>query len=76
MLFRSADAATARVLAVFEGTETRRDEQDGISLEFDDWRFNLRRSNTEPLLRLNVETRGDPDLLATKVAQLEALIRG
>lgn len=71
-----ADAATARVLAVFEGTETRRDEQDGISLEFDDWRFNLRRSNTEPLLRLNVETRGDPDLLATKVAQLEALIRG
>jgi phosphomannomutase len=71
-----ADAATARVMAAVAGTQVLRDETDGISLEFPDWRFNLRRSNTEPLLRLNVETRGDAGLLAAKVAQLEALIRG
>lgn len=47
---------------------------DGLSLEFDDWRFNLRASNTEPLLRLNVETRGDPALLDRKVAELRAMI--
>jgi len=71
-----ADAATARVMAVFAGSEEGRDEMDGISLEFTKWRFNLRRSNTEPLLRLNVETRGDAELLAARVAELEALIRG
>ena len=36
---------------------------DGVSMEFADWRFNLRMSNTEPLLRLNVESRGNPDLM-------------
>ena len=71
-----ADAATARGMKEFAGGEIRRDDSDGTSLEFAEWRFNLRRSNTEPLLRLNVETRGDADLLADKVAQLEALIRG
>ena len=36
---------------------------DGLSMEFDDWRFNLRMSNTEPLLRLNVESRGNQELV-------------
>jgi phosphomannomutase len=36
---------------------------DGLSMEFPRWRFNLRCSNTEPLLRLNLETRADPQLL-------------
>ena len=45
-----------------------------MSLEFANWRFNLRTSNTEPLLRLNVETRGDAKLLATKTDELLALI--
>ncbi|MGC9457248.1 MAG: phosphomannomutase [Halothiobacillaceae bacterium] len=52
------------------------DRTDGLSLEFADWRFNLRASNTEPLLRLNVETRGDPAAVDRHVAELEALIRG
>lgn len=39
---------------------------DGVSYEFDNWRFNLRSSNTEPLIRLNVESRGDADLMASK----------
>ncbi|RJG46608.1 phosphomannomutase [Mesorhizobium sp. DCY119] len=48
---------------------------DGLSMAFDDWRFNLRASNTEPLLRLNVETRADTALLAKKVSELSDLIR-
>ncbi|WP_018693048.1 phosphohexomutase domain-containing protein [Algicola sagamiensis] len=43
---------------------------DGLSLEFDDWRFNLRGSNTEPLLRLNLETRGQIELLHQKKKEL------
>jgi phosphomannomutase len=45
-----------------------------LGLSFGDWRFNLRASNTEPLLRLNVEARGKPDLVAEKLAALSALI--
>lgn len=48
---------------------------DGLSMAFDDWRFNVRASNTEPLLRLNVEARGDPGLVETKVAEITGLIR-
>jgi phosphomannomutase/phosphoglucomutase len=51
------------------------DKTDGISLEFSEWRFNLRGSNTEPLLRLNVESRRDPALVASKVAEIESLIK-
>ncbi len=47
------------------------DHIDGLSVDFPDWRFNLRPSNTEPLLRLNLETRGDPQLLAEKTAELQ-----
>lgn len=49
---------------------------DGISVEFSEWRFNLRSSNTEPLLRLNVETRGNDTLMREKTRALGALIRG
>ena len=48
---------------------------DGISLDMGDWRFNLRTSNTEPVLRLNVESRGDKTLMASKTTELLALIR-
>ena len=51
------------------------DELDGLSMSFDTWRFNLRKSNTEPLVRLNVETRGDDALLKEKTKELEYLIR-
>ena len=51
------------------------DETDGLSLEFTDWRFNLRGSNTEPLLRLNVETRSNVALLNDKVSEFHALLR-
>ncbi|MCF6281519.1 MAG: phosphomannomutase CpsG [Candidatus Polarisedimenticolaceae bacterium] len=51
------------------------DSTDGISLEFPNWRLNLRASNTEPLLRLNVETRGDGQLVNKCVAEIEAIIK-
>ena len=47
---------------------------DGLSMSFDDWRFNVRASNTEPVLRLNVETRSDKALLAAKVAEISAML--
>ena len=46
------------------------DETDGVSLEFDDWRFNLRASNTEPVIRLNVESRGDQVLMQEKLSKI------
>lgn len=52
------------------------DKTDGLSIEYDKWRFNLRISNTEPVIRLNVETRADKDLLAQKTQELLAIIRG
>lgn len=48
---------------------------DGLSVEFPDWRFNLRGSNTEPVIRLNVETRGDDALMRQKTAELLEMIR-
>jgi len=50
------------------------DETDGISMEFPDWRFNLRASNTEPVIRLNVESRGDTALMQAKTAELLATL--
>lgn len=50
------------------------DNLDGVNLEFADWRFNLRMSNTEPLLRLNVESRADPALLEDKTGELLRLL--
>ncbi|MBR3745912.1 MAG: phosphomannomutase [Selenomonadaceae bacterium] len=48
---------------------------DGLCVDFDDWRFNLRGSQTEPFIRLNVEARGDKKLMETKRDELLAIIR-
>jgi phosphomannomutase/phosphoglucomutase len=50
------------------------DHLDGHSFDMGAWRFNLRASNTEPLLRLNVEAKGDAGLVALKLAELSAVI--
>ncbi len=50
------------------------DELDGLSMEFTDWRFNLRPSNTEPVVRLNVESRADPALMRAKTEELLAAL--
>ena len=51
------------------------DDLDGLSMSFENWRFNLRQSNTEPLVRLNVETRGDLLLLQEKTQELKNFIK-
>lgn len=71
-----AKATIARVLAHFQKDTPALDHTDGVSAEFPQWRFNLRSSNTEPLLRLNIETRGDATLLAQRTEELTALIGG
>jgi len=54
----------------------KRDHSDGLSVEYDNWRFNLRISNTEPIIRLNVESRGDIKLMKEKTEELLKAIRG
>ncbi|PWK60578.1 phosphomannomutase [Roseicyclus mahoneyensis] len=74
--FRVTDQAAviAAIEADYAPKAQARDETDGLSLSFGEWRFNLRASNTEPLLRLNIEARGKPDLVAEKLAELRKLI--
>ncbi len=50
------------------------DKTDGVSMEFADWRFNVRMSNTEPLVRLNVESRANRGLMEAKTAEILALL--
>lgn len=64
-----------RILQHYEQTARPQiDRTDGLSLEFADWRMNIRASNTEPLLRLNIETRGLPQLVEQRVREVEAMI--
>jgi len=70
-----ARAAMERVRAHFAPLGPKVEEVDGISLDFPDWRLNLRASNTEPLLRLNIETRGDEDMVRQYLAETQALIQ-
>jgi phosphomannomutase len=51
------------------------DKIDGLSIEYDNWRFNVRESNTEPIIRLNVESRGDINLMEEKTEELLKMIR-
>lgn len=75
--FKVADAklAVARVMEHFASHGPTLDHTDGISADFGEWRFNLRSSNTEPLLRLNVETRGDAALLKQRTDEISQLLK-
>ena len=68
------EAVLRRVAAFYRAQALHSDWTDGLSLEFSNWRFNLRPSQTEPVLRLNVETRQDPALLKEKTRELLALM--
>ncbi|MGY0634001.1 phosphomannomutase [Luteimonas sp. A478] len=69
-----APAAIRRVQDHFASLNPVLDWTDGLSADFGEWRFNLRSSNTEPLVRLNVETRGDQAMLDARVAELSGLL--
>jgi phosphomannomutase len=72
-----ADAAQAlqRVEAHYADLPHQVDRIDGLGMDFGDWRFNLRASNTEPLLRMNVETRGDHALMERRRDEILDLIK-
>jgi phosphomannomutase len=72
---KDAPATIAKVQAHYQAA-CAVDFTDGLSMEFERWRFNLRSSNTEPLIRLNVESRGDAALMRAKTADLLDLIGG
>ena len=67
-------AVLDKILSHFAPRNPSIDRTDGVSLEFSDWRFNLRSSNTEPLLRLNVETKGDARLMTDRIREISGLI--
>ncbi|MDQ0010614.1 phosphomannomutase [Luteibacter jiangsuensis] len=76
--FRVDDAAAtvARIVNHYKPSAQSVENIDGVSMSFGTWRFNLRSSNTEPLLRLNVEARGDRALMEVRTAELRSLIGG
>ncbi|MDG6894857.1 phosphomannomutase CpsG [Volucribacter amazonae] len=70
-----AQKSIARVKEFYAPNAIKVEEIDGISLEYPQWRFNLRSSNTEPVVRLNLETRGDEQLMQEKTEEVLALLR-
>lgn len=75
--FRVTDAVAAMeaIEAALVNEDCEIDRLDGVSMSFSDWRLNLRRSSTEPVLRLNVEARGDRALLKAKTDEVIGMIR-
>jgi phosphomannomutase len=72
----NASKAIENVLSAYRSDALSIDETDGVSLAFDDWRFNLRRSNTEPLVRLNVEGKSEANAVETHVSAIADLLGG
>jgi phosphomannomutase/phosphoglucomutase len=74
--FKVADAKAAidGVMAKYASLDPAIDRTDGLSADFGEWRFNLRSSNTEPLVRLNVESRGNAALVDEKVAEIREVM--
>ena len=68
--------ALERIEATYTPAALAIDRTDGISMDMGAWRFNLRQSNTEPVIRLNVESRGDLALMEQKTAEILALLDG
>ena len=64
------EAIIERVEKIYEQQATAIDHTDGLSVDLDNWRFNIRMSNTEPLLRLNVETRGTEKSLTDAIDEV------
>ena len=63
-----------KVLNFYADQISAKDEFDGLSLIFDNWRLNLRCSNTEPLVRLNIESRGNSKLIEEKIAEVKKIL--
>ncbi len=68
------EALLAKIEASYSATCESIDQTDGLSMNFENWRFNIRMSNTEPVVRLNVESRGDEKLMQEKTKELLAFM--
>ncbi len=74
---RKVEDSAATLAALAEKyADGQQDHMDGLSVAYDNWRFNVRVSNTEPVMRLNLETKGDVKLMEEKTKELLALIGG
>jgi phosphomannomutase len=71
-----ADADVVLAALKEKYNDGKQDFLDGISVEYANWRFNVRKSNTEPVVRLNVETKGDKTLMEAKTKEVLAIIGG
>ncbi len=71
-----AKATLEKLRSAYGDKADRVDATDGYSFEFDNWRFNIRMSNTEPVVRLNVESRGDEALMREKTKEVLAILEG
>ena len=69
-----AKAVVQRIVEHYQELQPSLDYTDGVSADFGDWRFNLRSSNTEPLLRLNIEARRNQTLVEQRLAEISTLI--
>ena len=80
MNFRLTDVPAAAIIDKiahqYQHAKPTQSTLDGLSLDFAEWRFNLRASNTEPLIRLNIETKGDDVLLADKITEIQEWLEG
>ena len=64
----------ARIESLYQSEAQSIDYTDGLSINFSEWRFNVRKSNTEPLVRLNVESKSNAELMRAKTKELLSLI--
>ena len=72
---KDAGATIKKIMDKYADSALNVDKTDGVGFEFGNWRFNLRKSNTEPVIRLNVESRGDILMMQEKTAELSSLIQ-
>ncbi|MFW9928238.1 MAG: phosphomannomutase/phosphoglucomutase [Candidatus Thorarchaeota archaeon] len=71
----NSDLIISNIEKEYKPKALKSDYTDGLSLEFDNWRFNLRKSNTEPVIRLNVETKNDYSLMESKRDEILSKIK-
>ena len=70
IVVKDPEELITRIESSYKPSSVSLDHIDGLSMSFDDWRFNIRKSNTEPVIRLNVESRGNVDLMKEKTDEL------
>jgi phosphomannomutase len=70
-----ADKVIAALKEMYAKAAVKVSEVDGVSINFEQWRFNIRKSNTEPVIRLNIESRNDTKLMEQKRDELVSLIK-